>query len=140
MTNYKFDKCGNYTFQCYITYNGMTFYGEAKCHPDDYDMCSDRTGYFIAEARANIAKLRYCRDHEIMPMVKQYRHFYDCVSHSTHFNTDSYEAQAIRREWNRWEKQLLAIKEDIKHEKEYLNLYMTEKEKLYNRIRKGKSN
>ena len=64
-------------------------------------MCSERTGYFIAETRANLAKLRYCRDHEIMPMVKHYKHFYDCISHSSKFNKESYNNQFNSEKYDR---------------------------------------
>jgi hypothetical protein len=39
---------------CDLTYNNLTFTGVATCHPEDEDMKSERTGYFIAEMRANI--------------------------------------------------------------------------------------
>jgi hypothetical protein len=139
MLDYRFSHY-DYTYQCQINYNGITFFGEAKCHPDDYDMCSERTGYFIAETRANLAKLRYCRDHEIMPMVKHYKHFYDCISHSSKFNKESYETEMIYREKRKWEKALEAIRDEIKHNREYLRQYIADKEKLHNKIRQGKSN
>ena len=139
MLNYKFEH-SDYIYQCYLTYNGITFYGEAKCHPDDYDMCSERTGYFIAEMRANIQKLRWCRDYEVMPMVKHYRHFYDCLSHSSKFNKDSYEAHMILKELKKWEYELKAIRQDIKDERKYLKEYIDTKERLYRHIRQDKHN
>lgn len=139
MLNYKFEH-SDYIYQCYLTYKGVIFYGEAKCHPDDYDMCSERTGYFIAETRANIQKLRWCRDNEVMPMVKHYRHFYDCLSHSSKFNKDSYEARMILKELKKWEYELKAIRQDIKDERKYLKEYIDTKERLYRHIRQDKYN
>ena len=138
MLDYKFEH-SDYCYQCYLTYKGMIFYGEAKCHPDDYDMCSERTGYFIAETRANLQKLRWCRDYEVMPMVKHYRHFYDCLSHSSKFNKDSYEAHMILKELKKWEYELQEIRLIIKEERDYLRNYIAEKDHLYHRIRMGKS-
>ena len=130
----------NDVYYCDLTYNDLTFTGEARCHPDDQDVKSERTGYFIAETRVNIEKLRWCRDYEVMPMVKHYRHFYDCLSHSSKFNPDSYETKRIKWELKKWENALTEIREEIKNEREYLTKYISEKDKLYQKIRKGKSN
>ena len=125
---------------CEIMYNDQKFVGSAKCHPDDLDMKSDRTGYFIAEVRANIAKLRWCRDYEILPMVKYYKHFYDCVSHSSKFNPETYEAKMIKKELRRWESELALVRDTIQSEREYLREYIDTKEKVYQRIRSVKHN
>ena len=139
MLKYEFRKEGNCSY-CDLTYNNLTFTGVAECHPDDEDMMSERTGYFIAETRANIQKLRWCRDYEVMPMVKHYRHFYDCLSHSSKFNKDSYEAHMILKELKKWEYELQEIRLIIKEERDYLRNYIAEKERLYKKIRMGKSN
>lgn len=136
---YEFRTEGNYSY-CDLTYNNLTFTGISRCHPDDTDMMSQRTGYFIAELRANIQKLRWCRDYEVIPMLKHYKHFYDCLSHSSKFNPETYEAQMILKELKKWEYELKAIRADIKSEREYLKEYIDTKEKLYQRIRKDKNN
>ena len=48
--------------RCLMICNGQAFEGGAKCHPDDMDMISERTGCCIAEARAYIKALRFKRD------------------------------------------------------------------------------
>ena len=137
MLNYKFTHY-DYCYQCYLSYKGTVFYGEAKCHPDDYDMCSERTGYFIAEMRANIQKLRWCRDNEIIPVLKSYKHLYDCILHSPKANKDSYEAHCIYREIKKLEADLKEIRLAIKEERDYLRNYIAEKDHIYRRIRLGK--
>ena len=97
MLKYNFSTDENYSY-CELRYNNLTFTGIAQCHPEDEDMKSERTGYFIAETRANIQKLQWVRDYEILPMYKHYKHFYDCLSHSSKFNKDSFEARAIYKE------------------------------------------
>ena len=139
MLDYKFEN-SDYTYRCYITRNGIIFYGEAKCHPDDYDMCSERTGYFIAETRANISMLRHIRDNEILPMVKYYRHFYDCISRSSKFNPDSYEAKRIKHEFKKFEHELKDIREEIELNRIYLKEYINTKDKVYKHIRMGRTN
>ena len=139
MINYKFEQYDS-TYLCYIDRDGVKFFGEAYCHPEDEDMKSERTGYFIAETRANISMLRYIRDHEVIPMLKYYKHFYDCVSHSSKFNKDSYEAKMLLKELRKWEKELSDVREEIKHNRDYLREYIDQKEKLYQKIRKGNNN
>ena len=125
---------------CELTYNNLTFTGAATCHPEDEDMKSERTGYFIAEMRANIQKLCWIRDYEILPAWKHYKHFYDCVSHSSKFNKESYEAKCIYKEWKKLDYRLKEVREDIKNERQYLKDYIKAKEEMYQRIRKGKTN
>ena len=139
MLKYDFRTEGN-TSYCDLTYNNLTFTGIAQCHPDDEDMMSERTGYFIAETRANIQKLRWCRDYEIMPMLKHYRHFYDCLSHSSKFNSDSYETKMIIKELKKLEYELKTIRADIQSEREYLKEYIAMKEKMAKRIREKDKN
>jgi hypothetical protein len=139
MLKYNFYTEDDYCY-CDLTYNDLTFTGTAKCHSDDYDMKSERTGYFIAETRANIDKLRWVRDYEIIPMLKSYKHLYDCIIHAPKGNKDSYEAQCIYRKIKLLEIDLKDLREAIKEERDYLREYIAEKEKIYQRIRKGKTN
>lgn len=139
MLKYDFRTEGNYSY-CDLTYNNLTFTGVAQCHPDDMDMLSERTGYCIAEIRANLQKLRWVRDYEILPVLKSYKHLYDCISHAPKFNKDSYEAQAIWRKINQLEHDLADLRAAIKEERDYLRDYIAKKEIIFQRIRKGKSN
>lgn len=43
---------------CIVEKNNIMGMGEAKCHPDDIDICSERTGMYIAENRAMINYLQ----------------------------------------------------------------------------------
>ena len=40
----------------------------------------------------------------------------------------------------KWEKALEAIRDEIKHHREYLRKYIADKDKLHERLRKDKSN
>jgi hypothetical protein len=74
-----------------------------------------------------------------MPMVKHYRHFYDCISHSSKFNKESYETDMIYREKRKWEKALEAIRAEIKYNRDYIRKYIADKDKLHERLRKDKN-
>ena len=95
--------------RCLMIYNGQAFEGGAKCHPDDMDMISERTGCCIAEARAYIKALRFKRDHEIQPKLDVLRHLYNNMQTSKYFNSKSYEAKMLRSQVGAIEKELAAV-------------------------------
>lgn len=137
--NIKFYTDEEYSY-CEIIYKNITFTGHAKCHEDDYDMKSERTGYSIAEIRANIQKLTWIRDYEILPAYNNFKHFYNCLTNSPKSNKESYEIKRVYKEFKRLEYELRAIRKAIKDEREYVRNYINKKEELYQRLRKGKTN
>ena len=121
--------------RCLMIYNGQAFEGGAKCHPDDMDMISERTGCCIAEARAYIKALRFKRDHEIQPKLDALRHLYNNMQTSKYFNSKSYEAKMLRSQIGVIEKELAAVSQDLAEEKKYLKEYIDKKDKFYQRLR-----
>lgn len=121
--------------RCLMICNGQAFEGGAKCHPDDMDMISERTGCCIAEARAYIKALRFKRDHEIQPKLDVLRHLYSNMQTSKYFNPKSYEAKMLRSQIGAIEKELTAVNEDLAEEKKYLKEYIDKKDKFYQRLR-----
>ena len=121
--------------RCLMIYNGQAFEGGAKCHPDDMDMISERTGCCIAEARAYIKALRFKRDHEIQPKLDVLRHLYNNMQTSKYFNSKSYEAKMLRSQIGVIEKELAAVSQDLAEEKKYLKEYIDKKDKFYKRLR-----
>ncbi len=121
--------------RCLMIYNGQAFEGGAKCHPDDMDMISERTGCCIAEARAYIKALRFKRDYEIQPKLDVLRHLYNNMQTSKYFNPKSYEAKMLRSQIGAIEKELAAVSEDLAEEKKYLKEYIDKKDKFYQRLR-----
>ena len=121
--------------RCLMYYNGMTFEGGAKCHPDDMDFESERVGMTIAEARATKKVLRFIRDHELKPQLKILNHLYSNMRTSTHYNPISYEAKMLRSQIRAVEKELAAINNDLADERKFLSDYIQGKDKLYKRLR-----
>ena len=121
--------------RCLMIYNGQAFEGCAKCHPDDMDMISERTGCCIAEARAYIKVLRFKRDHEIQPKLDILRHLYNNMQTSKYFNSKSYEAKMLRSQIGAIEKELVTVNQDLAEEKKYLKEYIDKKDKFYKRLR-----
>lgn len=123
---------------CYITYNGITVSGTAKCHPDDEDMLSERTGCNIAEQRATIELLKLIRKIEIDPVVKELKHLKFCIENNPNYKCNSYEHRIVCKQLYRALMKLEMNKEDIRNKKAALKEYIEVKERLYQRIRKGK--
>lgn len=133
-TEYEYnEKTGKSYF--YIEHNGITMCGEAKCHPDDTDMMSERTGLTIAEARAQIKVMKFKRNFELKPKIAAITHLLNTMERSTKYNENSYESKMIRRQLHTLKKQLTTINNDIAEEEKYLNEYITQKEKLYQKLR-----
>ena len=120
---------------CTIEYKGIKFTGTAYCHPDDADFMSERVGLCIAEARANIKILRFKKNFEITPQLNVLQHLYGNMKRSKYFNVNSYEAKMMRSQIRAIEKELAVANNDLTTEVQYLNEYISSKEKLYKRLR-----
>ena len=138
MSNYKTEyqyneEHGNSYF--YIEYNGLSMCGQAKCHPDDVDMMSERTGLTIAEARAHIQMLKAKKKYEIQPKIDVLRHLLTNIQSSKNHNPKAYESCMLRSQLAHWEGQLAEINADIADEEKYLKEYIDQKDKLYRKLR-----
>ena len=80
---------------CIATNGNKVFTGIAKCHPDDSDMCSEKTGSEIACRRANIDALRSYRD-ELKIALKALNQLYYSMNKSKKFNEKSYENRMLQ--------------------------------------------
>lgn len=118
-----------------IDYNGIHISANARCHPDDMDFSSERTGLTIAEARATVALLKAKRRYEIEPQLKILKHLYGNMTTSKHFNPKSYEAKMIRSQIRAIEKELATISNDIADEEKYLEEYIQKKDAFYKKMR-----
>lgn len=138
MSNYKTEyqyneEHGNSYF--YIEYNGLSMCGQAKCHPDDTDMKSERTGLTIAEARAHIQMLKAKKKYEIQPKIDVLYHLLTNIQSSKNHNPKAYESCMLRSQLAHWEGQLAEINADIADEEKYLKEYVDQKDKLYRKLR-----
>ena len=138
MSNYKTEyqyneHNGNSYF--YIEYNGLSMCGQSKCHPDDADMMSERTGLTIAEARAHIQLLKAKKKYEIQPKIDVLRHLLTNIQSSKNHNPKAYESCMLRSQLAHWESQLTEINADIADEEKYLKEYIDQKDKLYRKLR-----
>lgn len=123
-----------------IYYKNQIFKGEAFCHSEDSDMESERVGLTIAEARANIAVMRFIRDFEIKPQLKILQHLYSNMQNSKYYNSKSYESKMLRKQIGVIRKELTAINNDIADEQQFIKDYINGKDTLYKKLRGSRTN
>ena len=110
------------------------FTGIAKCHPDDSDMCSEKTGSEIACRRANIDALRSYRD-ELKIALKALNQLYYSMNKSKKFNAKSYENRMLQRQINLIKNDLTTTNEMIVSEQQNLRAYIKSKDIFYKATR-----
>ena len=125
---------------CIIEYKGISFCGEAKCHPQDEDFESERTGLQIAEIRANIKVLQFRRDTEIKPQIKILTHLLKNIQSSKNHNPKAYESIMIKKQLKALNADLAEINKVIADEKAYLKNYIDKKDAFYIKLRTKRDN
>lgn len=121
--------------RCVLSTKYGTFTGEAKCHPDDFDMESEKVGCEIAYTRAFIVALTHERDNVIKPSLKALKQLLYSMKHSKKFNKKSYENKMLWSQIQNWQFDLNTINKIIANEKEGLRQYIKIKDDLYKRLR-----
>lgn len=124
---------------CVVKYKNKEFYGEANCHPDDKDFESERVGSYIAELRADLAVFKYMRDSELIPTYNALNHIYSSFNSCAKYHTDSNEAKLVRRQLHMTKKQLSAVQKTIAELQLTLTVYIKDKEKFYQHVRKTRA-
>lgn len=118
-----------------VIYDGQnTYYGQARCHEKDMDMCSEKTGCEIAFRRARIKYLQYYRD-TLKTQIKALNQLYYSMKHSKKFNPKSYENKMLQRQIRLTNLDLDTVKEMLTTEQQELKAYLDKKDIFYNRIR-----
>lgn len=115
--------------------NNHTFYGEARCHPKDQDMKSEKTGYAIALRRAYIKALCYYRDNECKPTIKALKKYYNSICNNKDFDKTNYMVKRLYKHIMIAEKDLEAVRELIAEERKSLYEYIDQKDEFYHKIR-----
>lgn len=111
--------------------------GIAKCHPDDKDMMSEKTGCEIALRRARIqAEKAYINELKIS--LKALQQLYYSMNTSTKFNPKSYEYKMLNRQINSIKLYLEVAKENVEIEQNDLRDFITKKESFYSLVRKNR--
>ena len=122
------------TASCILSDGEKIFTGFANCHPEDNDMCSEKTGCEIALRRAKINALKDYRN-EVKVRLSALNQLYYSMNRSKYFNKKSYENKMLQRQIRLTNFDLDTVKEMIVSEQQSLKSYIDEKEKFYNKTR-----
>ena len=123
--------------KCIIYDKNLTFTGIATCHPDDMDFASERTGCYIAETRAGLARLRHMRDNILRPQIKSLMDFYHDLKDRKHFDPTHPMVGILFQHINQLNHELAELSQDIRLEQIYLKEYIANKDIMYKKIRKA---
>ena len=97
----------------YILYDekksNIQFVGTAKCHPDDRDMMSEKTGLTIAEKRSYIKFLLHMRDNYLKPMIQVLKQVQSTFSQRNDING----VKIIQSELNKKQRFLMEIRDEL---------------------------
>lgn len=118
-----------------LTEGDNVFTGTASCHPDDYDMCSSKTGLQIANIRAVIKYYIHLRDNELKPALKILNRVYSEMKTSKKFNYSSYEAKSLRKHIYRTKTELALTQDLVDSTKANLAKLIKEKDDFYKHVR-----
>lgn len=112
-----------------------TFVGTASCCPEDTDMKSEKTGCTIALYRAEIEYYMHIRDNVLQPQLSALQQLYYSMNRSKNFDPKSYENIMLQRQIRQKQFDLETIKELLTTKRETLRTYISEKDKIYKKIR-----
>ena len=134
--NYYYDKENKMAYYNIKYDDTTTITGTAKCHPEDEDMESEKTGLQIAEFRAMIKAMKYHKKYCLLPSLKSLQQLKYSMKHSTKFNRKSYENKMLNRQIQLWETDIDNLNQMIKETEQYLRDYIKNKEQTYQVFRK----
>ena len=125
------------TASCIIEYDGLTFCGIAKCHPNDEDMQSEKVGMYIAELRAKIKFMQYQKRID-RAKVDALKNLLFSMDRSKHFDRNSY---AIKRLYKHLKAAIVDVENDRKLIEDYrieIKRYIDTKDIFYKYIRRNR--
>ena len=127
---------------CLLCDGNEVFLGVAKCHPDDIDFQSEKTGMFIAESRAEIKALQHYKNNILKPGLNALKQLYYSINHSKQYNRKSYEAKMLYRQIKMKETDIEEVQRIINERKANLKQYIDDKDAFYKSVQKyrGESN
>lgn len=116
------------------SYKGQVFVGEAQCHEDDMDMCSELVGLKYAETRAYLQYCKY-RKRELQLKLEGIENLFKSLCTSPDFKFSSKYCQKIQSTICNLRTEINEIKQAINNIPPYLKHDMESREILYTKIR-----
>lgn len=118
-----------------ILYDGNDVYvGTATCHPDSFDMKSEKIGLTIAQMRAEIKALNNYKNN-LKAGYAALKQLYYSINQSQKWNPESYESRMIVRQMQLKQLDITTINEEIQDRKHNLKQYITDHFNFQQKIR-----
>ena len=114
--------------------DGASHIGMAKCHADDADMMSEKTGLEIAHQRATIEAYKAYKK-KCSIELKALKQLYYSMKHSKKFNSKSYESIMLYRQMKIKEEDIAAVNSLISVTKMNLKMFISQKDAFYKTVR-----
>lgn len=114
--------------------DGQGHVGVAKCHADDADMMSEKTGFHIAHQRAIIEAYKAYKK-KCSIELKALKQLYYSMKHSKKFNSKSYESIMLYRQMRIKEEDIAAAQSLISLTKMNLKMFISQKDAFYKTVR-----
>lgn len=119
-----------------IYYQNLKFEGIAYCHPEDEDMCNEKTGLTIAHMRAQIKFLQHYKDNNLRPRLSALEHLHNCIKQSKkNYNPKNNETKLLWRQIQIIKEQLAVANNELALLRKNLKEYITNKDKFYKMVR-----
>lgn len=115
--------------------NGTKLEAHAMCHPEDEDMCTQKTGEIIAWYRLYIKIQQYIKNCNLRPQLKALLHLQSLYKRDPSYNEQSYENRTLRRQIKLLEDEISYTKVSIDQARKDLKEYIDLKDLFYKKIR-----
>lgn len=122
---------------CILIKNNIPYVGCATCSPNDEDMKSQKTGFHIAELRAQIKYLQQIK-YDLRVRLSALNQLYYSMNRSKRFNEKSYENKMLSRQIHLTKEDLNLIYDLINEYKEEVKTYINDKDEFYKTIRRNR--
>ena len=122
---------------CLIQDGNATYYGTAKCAPDDKDMMSEKTGCEIAWTRANISYMQKQKE-KVRYQIEALQHYKSTVLQSKTLIIDDnvdYLFRRLNKEIYNLRQEHYELQSQIDVAKTRLREYIKDKDTFYKKIR-----
>lgn len=123
------------TYYCIIHYKDHDFVGSTTIRPADKDFESEWIGYTIAEYRAEIKRLKYCKEVLLIQLKTIER-----LRSTSHLIVGSNYAKHLEEERFSLNAELILVKQSIEDLKQYLSDYIHNKDRLWKHLRERDKN
>ena len=115
--------------------NGDVLQGYAACHPDDMDMCNEKTGCILAGFKLLVKAYQYRKNYILKPKLEMLLHLKSLFERNPNYNKDSYENKMLCKQICLLKKEIEEAKCKIETAKQERKEYIALKDSFYKKVR-----